>query len=135
MAAPQSAPASSAQTPAAPPASDPAADNADLEQAIERHAHDVRVDGVGFVVGVLPDDHAGERHQRFIVRLPRGETILIAHNIDIAPRVEDLRVSDRVAFAGEYVWNDKGGLVHWTHHDPSGRHHAGYLVVRGHKYQ
>ena len=107
----------------------------DVARAIERHARDVRVDGSGVVVSVLRDDNAGERHQRFILRLPRGETILIAHNIDIAPRVDDLRPGDIVQFDGEYVWNDKGGMVHWTHHDPSGRHPTGFLLVRGHKYQ
>ena len=127
---PTTAPAQSASA-----SSVPAVDYANLERAIERHARDVRVDGAGVVVGVLPDDNAGERHQRFIVRLPRGETILVTHNIDIAPRVEGLRVSDDVQFEGEYVWNDKGGVVHWTHHDPSGRHRAGYLLVRGHKYE
>ena len=137
--APQSAASPGAQAPGAAPAvapsSDPAADYAGLERAIAQHAHDVRVDGGGVVVAVLRDDNAGERHQRFIVRLPSGETILITHNIDIAPRVEDLRVGDRVQFEGEYVWNDKGGIVHWTHHDPSARHRAGFLLVRGHKYQ
>jgi hypothetical protein len=108
---------------------------ADFERAIAQHAHDVRVHGGGVVAAVLRDDDTGERHQRFIVRLPTGETILITHNIDIAPRVEDLRVGDSVEFSGEYVWNDKGGVVHWTHHDPSGHHPSGFLLVRGREYR
>ena len=130
---PSPTPAAPARTSSSP--SDPTGDYAILERAIQQHSRDVRVDGAGVVVGVLPDDNAGERHQRFIVRLPSGETVLITHNIDVAPRVEGLRVSDRVEFEGEYVWNDKGGLVHWTHHDPAGRHRAGFVLVRGHKYQ
>ena len=118
-----------------PSAAEAERDDADFQRAIAQHAHDVPVRGGGVVVAILKDDNTGERHQRFIVRLPRGETILITHNIDIAPSIEDLRVGDSMEFAGEYVWSEKGGLVHWTHHDPFGRHRAGYLLVRGHQYQ
>lgn len=91
--------------------------------------------GEGVVAKVLPDDTQGSRHQRFIVRMSSGQTVLIAHNIDLAPRVEGLSAGDTVSFAGEYEPNDKGGVVHWTHHDPSGRHVAGWIKHQGHTYQ
>lgn len=84
---------------------------------------------------MLPDDREGERHQRFVVRLPSGTTVLIAHNIDIAPRVEGLKSGAPIVFEGEYAWNAQGGVVHWTHHDPSGRHKAGFVKYDGHVYQ
>jgi hypothetical protein len=84
---------------------------------------------------VLADDDDGSRHQRFIVRLASGQTLLIAHNIDVAPRVADLARGDSVAFAGIYEPNDKGGVVHWTHHDPSGRHTGGWVEHKGRRYQ
>jgi hypothetical protein len=87
------------------------------------------------VVRVLSDDTSGSRHQRFIVRLPSGQTVLVAHNIDIAPRVDGLAAGDSVRFSGEFEENDKGGLVHWTHHDPSGRHRDGFIVHREHTYR
>jgi hypothetical protein len=87
------------------------------------------------VARVLPDDLDGARHQRFIVELASGQTLLIAHNIDIAPRIEGLAVGDSVRFKGEYVWNAKGGVVHWTHHDPQGGHVAGWLMHNGRRYQ
>ncbi|MDQ4214588.1 DUF3465 domain-containing protein [Microbacterium sp. ASV81] len=94
----------------------------------------VEVQGAGVVTRILPDDDSGSRHQRFILTTPAGITILVAHNIDIAPRLDGLSTGDRVDFLGDYEWSDKGGTVHWTHHDPSGRHQAGWLVWRGHRY-
>jgi len=60
---------------------------------------------------------------------------LIAHNIDIAPKITNLSVGDIISFNGQYEWNDKGGVVHWTHHDPQGQHVAGWLNYLGHQYQ
>ena len=94
-----------------------------------------RVEATGVVERVLPDDTSGSRHQRFIVRLPSGQTLLIAHNIDIAPRIEGIAQGDTLSFSGIYEPNDKGGVVHWTHHDPSGRHASGWVEHRGHRYQ
>ena len=110
-------------------------DNAAIMRAFTNRARDVRVDGSGSVSRVLPDDNQGDRHQRFLVLLPTGQSVLIVHNIDIAPRVENLRVGDEVEFEGEYVWNLKGGLVHWTHHDPSNQHRPGWVKHAGHVYQ
>ena len=94
-----------------------------------------RVEVTGVVEKVLKDDTSGSRHQRFIVKLPSGQTLLIAHNIDIAPRVEGIARGDTLSFSGIYEPNDKGGVVHWTHHDPSGRHAPGWIEHRGHRYQ
>ena len=95
----------------------------------------VRLQGQGTVITVLTDDNDGSRHQRFILKLRSGQTLLIAHNIDIAPRVASLRVGDSVAFDGEYEWNAKGGVIHWTHHDPGGRRASGWLKHGGRTYQ
>ena len=79
------------------------------------------------MVKLLSDDNDGSRHQRFILELGSGQTILVTHNIDLAPRISSLRVGDSVEFYGEYEWNEKGGLLHWTHHDPRGAHVSGWL--------
>ncbi len=115
------------------------ADRAGAEDALARafreRLDDVPVRGEGEVVKVLADDHDGSRHQRFLLRLASGQTLLIAHNIDLAPRLPGLAAGDRVGFHGEYVWNHQGGLVHWTHHDPAGRHQGGWLEYQGRRYQ
>lgn len=94
-----------------------------------------QVRGAGVVSKLLADDSNGSRHQRFILALSSGQTLLVAHNIDLAPRIESLKPGDSVAFNGVYEWNPKGGVVHWTHHDPSGRHEAGWLEHAGQIYQ
>lgn len=104
-------------------------------RAFDRRQSNVQVQGAGVVDKILSDDNQGSRHQRFIVRMVSGQTVLIAHNIDIAPRVRPLAVGDEVQFNGEYDWNDKGGLVHWTHRDPQGRHEGGWIKRAGKIFQ
>lgn len=106
-----------------------------IGRAFANRTSDVQVKGEGTVIRLLPDDQKGSRHQRFIIKLASGLTLLIAHNIDIAPRVSGLAVGDRVGFYGEYVWNEKGGTIHWTHRDPRGKHVAGWVVHNGKTYQ
>jgi len=113
----------------------PEHDDSPIGRAFSNRTSDVQVEGDGVVTRILSDDIEGSRHQRFIVRLTSGQTILISHNIDLAPRLEGLGEGDSVAFNGEYVWNAEGGLVHWTHHDPAGRHAAGWLKYKGRTYQ
>lgn len=111
------------------------ANDAQLSQAFEQKQSGLQIQGEGKVIRLLGDDTKGSRHQRFIVRLASGQTLLVAHNIDLAPRIADLKVGDRVGFFGEYEWNDRGGVIHWTHKDPNGHHPAGWLSHDGQKYQ
>jgi hypothetical protein len=106
-----------------------------LTSAYENRQSNIQVGGSGVVVKILPDDLHGSRHQRFILRLSSGQTILISHNIDLAHRVDALREGDTVEFSGLYEWNSQGGVVHWTHRDPEGRHKAGWLKHNGSVYQ
>lgn len=94
-----------------------------------------QVQGSGVVVRILRDDDRGSRHQKFILKLSSGQTVLVAHNIDLAPRVSPISLGEVIAFNGVFVWNEKGGVVHWTHHDPSGRHQSGWLRAGGQTFQ
>ena len=106
-----------------------------LERAYLERQTGYQVQGEGNVLRVLSDDNEGSRHQRFVLQLGSGQSLMIAHNIDLAPRIEALREGDRVSFYGEYEWNERGGVIHWTHHDPEGRHVAGWLEKDGRRYQ
>ncbi len=107
----------------------------DFASAVAQHSKKAQVEGMGNVMKILPDDKKGTKHQKFILRTPEGVSVLVAHNIDLAGRIENLKRGDTVNFYGEYVWNEKGGVVHWTHHDPSGRHKGGWLKHKGVTYQ
>jgi len=107
----------------------------ELQRVIAERRSATQVRGSGTVIRILSDDNDGSRHQRFILRLASGESLLIAHNIDLAPRVAGLNVGDSVSFYGQYEWNDRGGLIHWTHDDPRGVHVPGWVEHDGRRYQ
>ena len=106
-----------------------------IAEAFRDQRSGLQVAGEGVVTRVLPDDNDGGRNQRFILRLASGQTLLVAHNIDVAPPVGSLAPGDSVQFSGVYEWNSQGGVIHWTHHDPAGQHAAGWLRVRGETFQ
>jgi hypothetical protein len=112
-----------------------AVDDSAIGRAFNTKMSGIQVEGKGLVTRILSDDPTEPRHQRFVVRLASGHTLLITHNIDIAPRVDGLREGDGISFNGEYLWNPEGGMVHWTHHDPKGRHVTGWLKHNGRTYQ
>ena len=85
------------------------------------------------MVRLIPDDDDGARHQRFIVQLPGRQTLLVAHNLELSPRVP-VGMGDRIAFCGVYEWNEYGGLVHWTHKDPLGEEDGGWISHRRETY-
>lgn len=104
-----------------------------LSRAIRERRSDVLVEADGVVVKVLPDDNDGARHQRLLVRVG-DDTVLIAHNIDLAPRAP-AKEGDAIRFKGEFDWNDRGGAVHWTHHDPAKWRPGGWVEVKGKRYE
>ncbi len=119
---------------ASPAAPDSVQEDRLLMDAFDRRAEDTWVEAGGRVIRLLSDDHEGSRHQRFIIETGSGQTLLIAHNIDVAPRVP-LGMGDRVRFRGVYEWNDLGGVIHWTHHDPRGEIDGGWIEFRRKRYR
>ena len=109
--------------------------NKQIVAAYKQKRNDVQVTGAGTIVKLLSDDLQGSRHQRFLVKINAQQTLLIAHNIDLAPRINSLQTGEKIDFHGEYVWNQKGGIIHWTHHDPAGRHQNGWLRYKNKLYQ
>ena len=123
-----------APAPAAAPSGSPADGNAALLDAAHPQRSHVQLFATGTVARLLPDDTEGSRHQRFLVRVADELTVLVAYNLDLAPHIP-LVVGDSVTLRGEYIWNEKGGVLHWTHHDPARRHQPGWVDYRGTRYQ
>jgi hypothetical protein len=105
-----------------------------LETFYANKQSDIVVETRGEVIKLLADDTEGSRHQKFIMQLPSGHTVLISHNIDLAPRVNALKNNDTIKIKGEYEWSERGGVIHWTHHDPIGRHEDGWIEHQGKRY-
>lgn len=77
-----------------------------IERAFERKQSDLQVRASGQVIAVLADDNEGSRHQKFILKLNNGQTVLVAHNIDLSPRIANIAKGDTVEFFGEYEYSD-----------------------------
>ena len=105
-----------------------------LGQAHDQQLSDVLVQGEGRVKLVMGDDTRGSRHQHLLIEVPQGFTVKLAHNIDLAPRVPAV-VGESLEFRGVYEFNEKGGVVHWTHKDPDGKHPGGWIRHRGRVYE
>ena len=88
----------------------------------------------GRVIRVLRDDNEGSRHQKFILELDDGHSVLVAHNVDLARRIP-VRQGLSLTLRGRYEWNDRGGVIHWTHHDPEGREQGGWIDVDEVRYE
>ncbi len=107
----------------------------EMQSLFDSHAQDEQVLIKGIVVKNLSDDNEGSRHQKFILKLESGQTVLVSHNIDLADRITLLEEGDDIKVYGQYEWNSKGGVVHWTHHDPQGRHIGGWIEHEGRLYE
>ena len=110
-------------------------DDEKIQQAFQEQRSNIQVQSRGLIKVILRDDNNGSRHQKIILELSTGQTVLVAHNIDLAPRIADLKQGEIVEFNGEYEYSPQGGVIHWTHHDPQNKHVGGWLKYKGQIYQ
>jgi hypothetical protein len=109
-------------------------DDRQIVQAQQERLIKSEVTGRAPVKELLPDDLEGLKHEKFLLRLSNGTTVLVAHDISYAPRVP-LQEGDFIVIHGEYIWNPKGGLIHWTHRSDTPRHEGGWIDFKGTRYQ
>ncbi|MFN4149663.1 MAG: DUF3465 domain-containing protein [Candidatus Sericytochromatia bacterium] len=117
-----------------PSSSSSSSNDSVFADAFKNNKSNIQVKGSGRVTKLLSDDLEGDKHQKLILALSSGQTLLFAHNIDLAPRVP-VKVGDFIEFYGEYEWNSQGGVIHWTHKDPDGSHEDGWIKLNGKIYQ
>lgn len=88
----------------------------------------------GEVIKQLKDDLKGNPHQKLLLKVAPDITLLVAHNIDLAQRVP-LQKGDNIKIRARYEWNNRGGVLHWTHHDPKGKQEGGWIYADGKYYK
>lgn len=120
--------------PRPPPPGDAKAGERAIQDAFRAGRSDVWATVDVEVLQLWRDDTIGSKHQLFLAKLASGLTLKISHNISLAPRVP-VRVGDWVRIRGEYEYNEKGGVLHWTHHDPRGRRRGGWIHHKGRTYK
>jgi hypothetical protein len=111
-----------------------AAGPVEIAEAQRQQLHGRLVEFDATVDKLLRADRRGLKHQRFVVRVAGAGTVLVAHNTDLAAEVP-LAVGERVRVRGLFEWNQRGGVVHWTHHDPAGGSGGGWIRAAGRTYQ
>jgi hypothetical protein len=74
-------------------------------------------------------------HEGFLLRLASGcgLDVRVEANTDFTGPIP-LTLGERVAVKGEYEYYSLGGVIHWTHRDPRGRHEGGYIDAGGRAY-
>jgi hypothetical protein len=95
----------------------------------------------GTVAKILPDNPNGLQHEQFLVALPDGKDIFVAHDLTMAPRVP-LTVGESIEMKGEWIPEPEThggvstiGVVHWTHHTDTPQHESGWIQAGGQTYQ
>ncbi|UOF02739.1 DUF3465 domain-containing protein [Bdellovibrio reynosensis] len=110
---------------------DDTASDTDIVRAVNDRRRVNFVEGGSLtVVKVLPDDRNGREHQKWVVRLSNGQEMQAVYNSDMCPRVP-VKAGDVIAMGGEFIWTNKGPLLHWLHGDPRGNRTDGYVYLKG----
>lgn len=86
------------------------------------------------VCRLLPTDNRGLRHQKFLIRLTNGTTVLVANDLTVGQMVP-CQVGDILQIRGEYIWTRRGGVLHWTHHSDTREHPGGWIRLGSQTYQ
>lgn len=109
-------------------------DDSEIVRAVVNRRRVDFVEGRGMVViRTLADDNNGLRHQKWVVQLSNGSSMMAVYNLDMCERVA-LKVGDHVAMGGQFVWTNQGALLHWLHYDPRKTRPDGYVEVNGKVY-
>ncbi|MGB6062223.1 MAG: DUF3465 domain-containing protein [Candidatus Aquilonibacter sp.] len=112
-------------------------DNAHICALYASGSSDAEVVAQGTVLTVLGTRNgpSGD-HEGFLLKLTQQCDLMlrVETNVDITGPVP-LRPGETVTVKGQFEDDASGGVIHWTHHDPSGRHAGGYVLAGGKYYE
>jgi hypothetical protein len=99
----------------------------------------VEVTAEGSIASILGNSGGPSgTHEGFLLHLRgasgHGLTVRVEDNVDLTGQVP-LSEGEDVEVRGEYVYDANGGVIHYTHRDPSGRHAAGFIRAGDTLYQ
>ncbi|HEV7179255.1 MAG TPA: DUF3465 domain-containing protein [Candidatus Baltobacteraceae bacterium] len=105
-----------------------------LYAAQQSHAEVVASGKIVDVLGTRGGPSGG--HEGYLLHLESGcDTLVrVETNVDLTGPVP-LRSGEAVVVKGEYEYTPLGGVIHWTHRDPRGRHEGGYVIAAGKTYE
>jgi len=104
-----------------------------VEKAYLNQQSGAMVEVSGQVTRILTDDKDDLQHQKFVIRLQNGQSLLVVHNTVDAEQVP-IVIHNEVTVRGEYSWTEPGGLIHWTRRDHSAERRHGWIEYQGRKY-
>jgi hypothetical protein len=113
-----------------------APDNAAVCHAFTSGTSHVEVTAQGTVVRAFGVQAGRESpHEGFLMRLSSDCSVVVRveANVDFTGTFA-LRPGQTVVVRGEYEYYALGGVIHWTHRDPRGRHAGGFIQVDGHQF-
>jgi hypothetical protein len=107
--------------------------NGAVYDAWAHHRSRIEVTAAGSVARILGTrEGRSGAHEGFLLHLRgasgRGLTVRVEDNVDLTGPIP-LAPGDDVEVRGEYIYDPRGGLIHYTHTDPRGRHPGGYVRV------
>jgi hypothetical protein len=114
------------------------AGNAAVYQSWAQQRSKVEVTASGSVAKVLGTRRGPSGvHTGFLLHLRgsegRGLTVRVEDNVDLTGPIP-IRAGDDVEVRGEYIYDPRGGLIHYTHRDPRGRRAGGYVRIGNRMY-
>ncbi|MFT7620072.1 MAG: hypothetical protein ACI97A_003729 [Planctomycetota bacterium] len=105
-----------------------------VEELYQAKKSDVVVEVLGSVSKLKDNSAPGIRRQEFTLEFPGGHQVEVSHDTTTSPRVP-MSNGDQVEVRGEYIWTEKGGIIHMTHRDPIPERTSGWINHNGKTYE
>ena len=121
--------------PTATNASEAKAPNTAFIRAYQERVSGLQLSVSGKITHVFPSPETGDQHQKFIVQLDAGQSVMVIHNRALGSAIDGLLEGETIEVFGEYQWDQGGGIIRRTHQDPASHRQAGWVKYKGRIYR